>query len=174
LLEPLEQRALDVEPLDDGLDHEIDIGDLAEIVLEISDRHEDRVARMRERRGLRLERLRERAGGDRIAIALRRDDIEQDDGDAGVGAMSRDAAAHHAGSEHGNATDRKCHGGDHTPRPVKRASPSGSLPRATRAAKTGRDRSASAAWWDRMQIEAASPARCVPWVTLRADTLFSD
>src|SRR5262249_45682736 len=116
LLEALEQLLLDVEPLDDGLDDEVAVLHAREIVFEVSDRDQDRVARVHECSRLGLAQLVERSRGNAIARGLRRvrcelagNDVEQDDGDARVGAVRGDAAAHHACTEHGNASDRKCH-----------------------------------------------------------------
>jgi hypothetical protein len=128
LLELLEQRLLDIEPLDDRLDDQIGLGHQPEVVLEVADRDQGLVARMHERRRLGLLELVERAGREPVALGLRlllglgelgRHDVEQDHRDAGVGTMSGDAAAHHAGAEHGDTTDRGSsrgsrHGANHS------------------------------------------------------------
>ena len=61
---PLEQRLLDVEALDDRLDDQIAILGLLEVILEVAGRYQDRVARVRERRGLRFLELVERSVGE--------------------------------------------------------------------------------------------------------------
>jgi hypothetical protein len=62
--------------------------------------------------GLRLQRLGERTGGERIACrlgwvgVLGGNDIEEDDGNARIGTVGGNPAPHHAGAEHCDATDR--------------------------------------------------------------------
>ena len=48
----LQQAALDVEVLDDGLDDPIDVGELFQIVIEIADRHQARERWLEKRGGL--------------------------------------------------------------------------------------------------------------------------
>ena len=118
LVELGEQRALDVEPLDDRLDDQIAVGDLREIVVEVAGGDERGVAHVAERGRLALLQLLEGAGGDGVLRRLRaalgvgelgRHDVEEEHRDPGVGEVGGDAATHHAGAEDGDLADRFGH-----------------------------------------------------------------
>ena len=65
---------------------EIALGDLLEIVVERADLDERRVTDVHERRGLGFLQL----------LEIGRDDVEEQDRDTSIGAVSGDTAAHHA------------------------------------------------------------------------------
>ncbi len=118
LLELLEQRLLDVEPLDDRFQDQVAVANLREVIFEVADRHQHRVAGVRERGGLGLLELLERAGGERVsvasALAVGRHDVQKYDGNAGIRTVGGDAAAHDACTEHGDTADRLSHAPDHS------------------------------------------------------------
>ena len=98
----LQQRALDVEVLDDGFDDPVDVGQFLQVVVEIADGDEARERWFEERGGLRFLGGVESGGGDfvaRRAVGVGRDDIEQVAGNSGIGEMRGDAGAHGSGAE---------------------------------------------------------------------------
>ncbi len=108
-LQLFEQAPLDVDVLDDRLDHEVAALEQLDVVLEVPDRDALRVIRMEERRRLRLERAFEAPGGELVPLFgvllffLAQPwghDVEHHHVDPGVGKVRHDAAAHDARSDH--------------------------------------------------------------------------
>ena len=93
-LDSLQQRALDVQSLDDGLDDPVGRRDAIEI-LETSGRHEGR--RIPGEECVRLDRLRPLESGARRLVRH----VQQGDRHAGVGENRRNLRPHDAGAEHG-------------------------------------------------------------------------
>ena len=104
-----EQRLLDVEPLDDRLEHQIAAGDgCFEIVVEVARDHARGEGLVHERRRLGLEHLgdgsqRERVLclGFRVGRRVRGHDVEQMSAHTRVGEVGRDLGTHGARPDHG-------------------------------------------------------------------------
>src|SRR5262249_49724398 len=116
LLELLEESLLVLHLLDDGFDDEIAVAELVEIVLGVADLHEPRVVLVEERGRTRFQRLFEPPGRERVSIRRssarprrRRDDVEKENLETGVGEVGGDATAHAPGPDDGRATDRLFH-----------------------------------------------------------------
>ncbi len=107
-----EEGALDVEVFGDDLDDPVAVGDEAQVVVEVADSEEAGGVGGVEGGGFGL--LEGFEGGEDDLVALvpggvgggsGRDDVEQDDGEAGVGDVGGDARAHGAGAEDGDLAD---------------------------------------------------------------------
>jgi hypothetical protein len=116
-----EERLLRLQPLDDGLDHQVAVLHLVQVVLDVADRDQAGEAGVHEGSGPPLHRLlqaarREAVAGGAVVLALLveigRDDVEQQDVHTGVGEVRGDPAAHHAAADHGCAPDGGRHGGE--------------------------------------------------------------
>src|SRR5271166_4888959 len=94
------ERLLDVEALDHRLDDPVAIGEKTQVIFNVACGHEFGGALAHERRRLGLEQFRHRGFGDGAAVGITLgDDVQQNDGNAGVGDMRRDARAHHPGAD---------------------------------------------------------------------------
>ena len=97
---------LDVQALDDRLDDPVAIGQLAQVILDIAGGHQLGGALRHEGGGVGFEHLLHRAFGDGVAVgSVFRDDIQQQDGDAGIGHVGGDAGPHDSGADHGDFFD---------------------------------------------------------------------
>ena len=104
----LQQRALDVEILDDGFDDPVDVGEFLEVVFEVADGDQAGERRVEESGGLGFLRSFESGSGDFVArgtVGVGRNDVEQIAGNAGIGEMRGDAGAHGSGAENGDFMD---------------------------------------------------------------------
>ena len=103
-----QQRALDFEILDHGLDDPVDVGELFDVVFEIANGDQSGERRLHECGRLGFFRGVESGGGDlvsRRAVGVGRNDVEQITGDAGIGEMRGDAGAHGSGAQDGDFID---------------------------------------------------------------------
>ena len=97
---------LDVEAFQHRLADPVAIGELAEIIFQVAGRDELRRLRMHEGRRALLHHLRDGAFRKLVAVGgPGGNDIEQQHGDARVGDMGGDTAAHDAGAENGDLLD---------------------------------------------------------------------
>jgi hypothetical protein len=106
LLDFVVQRLLQIEPLDDGFDDEIAVGELAEVIVDVAGF--DQLGGLRTHEGSRigLQHLLDGSLGDDVAIGcILGNDVEQQNGQARVGDVSGDASPHHASADDGDAFD---------------------------------------------------------------------
>ena len=101
----LVEIALPVETLRDGLDDQVAIGEARQIAAVI--RGVDRRCAIldAQRRGFELGESGDRLGHEAIRVAFLRGEVEQHDGDAGVGKVRGNLRAHDAGAEDGGLAD---------------------------------------------------------------------
>jgi hypothetical protein len=113
-----EEVLLDLEVLDHGLDDEVALRELREVVVEVADAHQRRAAGVEERRGRVLRALSSPPCGEAVARRgvrllrlgeVRRHDVEQQRLDARVGEVRGDAVPHDARAEHGDPSDGMVH-----------------------------------------------------------------
>ena len=124
LVDPLHQVALDVQPLDNGLDDPVAVGELLKIVFEVSGADQPPRVLAHERSGLQLLDSPQAIGDDSIAdlgviqgealfllggAQLAGSDVEQQHREAGVGHVGGDGRSHGAGADHADSFDRMLH-----------------------------------------------------------------
>ena len=113
----LEQRALDVELLDDRFENPVALAQLLDVVFEIADRHATRARGRKECGRLRLRRALETRAREGVAVLARGrvalhlgaggwNDVEQQCRDSGVGEMRGERTPHHTRAQHSGALDR--------------------------------------------------------------------
>ena len=111
LVQPGVEVRLDRGVLDHGFDDPVHARELFQIVVDVAGGDQPGVLLVHEGGGIGLQHLFDGCAGNHAAVVaasvldVLRDDVEQEDRDAGIGDMRRDAAAHHAGADHGCAAD---------------------------------------------------------------------
>ena len=103
-----QQRPLDVEVLDHGFDDPVDVGELLDVVFEIAHRHQPGERRFHEGGRLGFFGGVEPGGGDLVSrrpVGVRRNNVEQITGNAGIGKMRGDAGAHGSGAKDSDFID---------------------------------------------------------------------
>ena len=109
---------LDLQVLNDGFDHKVDVGELLDVVLKVARGHKRRVVLVEEERGLRLDGLCETTFGESVSLA--RDflvgiaqpgghDVQQHHLNASVSEMRGDTAAHYACADDAHSANRLGH-----------------------------------------------------------------
>ena len=105
-LKPLVERPLDIEPFDNGLDHEIAIAGLGKVILDIADLDALDISGLHQQRRIGFGNALDRAFDHRIATAFGRGNVEQHDIKTGIGRLGGNARTHGAGADHADFFNR--------------------------------------------------------------------